>query len=112
MDQKLIQIIIFLGIISIAGCVQNEPDWVQELIQKEINEPAANPPASLSRCIYKGDIVYYIPPRCCDIPSTLYSEEGDVICSPDGGFTGFGDGKCADFFDEKKDCEVIWKDTR
>jgi hypothetical protein len=90
------------------------PEWINRLIEKEKAGEAANPPASLSRCKYKGQTVYYRPPRCCDISSSLYDENGNIICSPDGGFTGRGDGKCPDFFYEyeKRECEVIWTDTR
>jgi hypothetical protein len=90
------------------------PDWINRLIEKEKAEDVANPPAFLSKCKYKGQIVYYLPPRCCDIPGVLYDENGNIICSPDGGLTGRGDGKCADFAHgyEKSECEVIWRDTR
>jgi len=85
----------------------NNPSWVNELLKKETNDS----PASLIKCFYKDNIVYYVSPRCCDIPSTLYDEEGNVICSPDGGFSGKGDEKCTDFFDTRKDCVTIWEDT-
>lgn len=86
--------------------------WIEELIKKEESAPAANPPASLTRCSYKNQVVYYLPPRCCDVPSTLYDEEGKIICHPDGGFTGKGDGKCPDYSNQKSNCTVIWRDTR
>jgi len=88
------------------------PDWIKELITSEESGPVANPPASLTLCEYKNQIVYYLPPRCCDIPSVLYSENGNVICAPDGGITGKGDGRCPDFFEARENCEVIWKDAR
>lgn len=90
------------------------PNWVKKLIEKEEAGRVANSPASLSKCKYKGQIVYYLPPRCCDIPSVLYDENGNFICSPDGGMTGGGDEKCVDFFYEyeRRECVVIWKDTR
>jgi hypothetical protein len=90
------------------------PDWVTKLIEKEKTGAVANPPASLSRCKYKGGAVYYLPPRCCDIPGVLYDENGIVICNPSGGLTGRGDGRCPDFFQEyeKRDCVVIWRDSR
>ncbi len=99
--------LIFPKIIS-----ENEPKWVKNLITNEIDGPVANPPASLSKCVYKNEIVYYLPPRCCDIFSVLYDKQGEVICAPDGGITGDGDGRCSDFFEERKNCEVIWKDSR
>jgi hypothetical protein len=88
------------------------PSWINEVIAKEESEPVANPPASLSGCMYKNQTVYYLPPRCCDISSVLFNENGEVICAPDGGFTGGGDGRCPDFFEERKDCEIIWEDSR
>lgn len=88
------------------------PQWVQALIQKYESMPVANPALSISRCEYRGEIVYYVPPQCCDIPSTLFNEEGKRICAPDGGESGDGDGTCTDFFVERKNCEVLWKDPR
>jgi hypothetical protein len=48
------------------------------------------------RTKYKGKVAYYVPPRCCDIPSELYDENGRLICYPHGGFVG-GDGRCPSF---------------
>lgn len=89
-----------------------EPCWLVGKIAREEMGTPANPPASISKCMYRNQIVYYEPPRCCDIPSKLWDESGAKICSPDGGLTGLGDRKCSDFFDEKKECVVIWKDSR
>ncbi len=43
----------------------------------------------------------------CDQFNTLYSEKGQYICATDGGITVNGDGKCADFFEIRKNCERI-----
>jgi len=91
---------------------EKQPVWIENFIENEVAGPVANPPALLTRCIYKDQEVYYLPPRCCDIPSTLFDSQGEEICSPDGGFTGRGDGKCPDFFEVRKDCLVIWQDNR
>lgn len=88
------------------------PAWAKDLINQEESGPVANPPASLVKCLYKDQEVYYLPPRCCDIPGTLFDSQGGKICSPDGGFTGKGDGQCPDFFELRKDCLVIWQDNR
>lgn len=88
------------------------PSWVKDLIAGQEKEAVANPPAELSKCIYKDKIVYYLPPRCCDISSVLYDENGNYLCSPDGGITAGGDGKCGDFYEERKNCEVVWTDHR
>jgi hypothetical protein len=88
------------------------PEWLTALIAKLDSEPVANPPASITRFDYRGQPVYYLPPRCCDVPSTLYDATGAVICSPDGGFSGRGDGRCADFFTERTNERSVWRDTR
>jgi hypothetical protein len=90
---------------------QENPSWINELIKKEAANEVANPPASLIKCFYKDKLVYYFPASCCDIPSIVYDEKGNVLCSPDGGITGRGDGKCSDFFELKKDCIIIWENN-
>ncbi len=116
---KYIPLIAIVSTLFLSACVQQEnnkegatPVWIKDLIIGEESEPVANPPASLTQCRYKEQVVYYLPPRCCDIPSILYDENGNVICVPDGGLIGMGDGRCPDFFDERTACEVIWKDSR
>lgn len=90
----------------------DEKGWLEELIIKFQNEPIGNPPQSIWQYEYKGEIVYYIPPQCCDQYSTLYNSEGEIICAPDGGLTGGGDGHCPDFFNERKNERLIWQDPR
>ncbi|MFQ5872937.1 MAG: hypothetical protein ACE5JL_03945 [Dehalococcoidia bacterium] len=88
------------------------PTWLTGLIRKLENEPVANPPASITQYEYKGQTVYFLPQRCCDIFSNLYDAEGNIIAHPDGGITGQGDGRAPDFFEERTNEEVIWKDPR
>ena len=88
------------------------PEWLIDLIQRLENEPVANPPASVTRYEYKGQPVYFVPQRCCDIFSDLYDADGNLIAHPDGGITGRGDGRASDFFQERKDELVIWRDRR
>ncbi|MBL7873139.1 MAG: hypothetical protein JNM78_16090 [Cyclobacteriaceae bacterium] len=76
------------------------------------NEEVRNPPASIWQYSYQGKTVYYIPQFCCDFPSVLLNPDCSVVCSPDGGITGNGDGKCADFFSSRKNEVLIWKDNR
>jgi hypothetical protein len=88
------------------------PDWLVALVAELERDPVANPPALIAQYQYKGDTVYYLPPRCCDVPSALYNSTGTILCGPDGGLTGRGDGRCADFFTERKDGKIIWRDKR
>ncbi len=88
------------------------PPWLAALIGQYAKAPAANPPLIVARYTYGGQVVYYVPPRCCDIWSDLYDARGAVLCHPDGGFSGQGDGHCADFFAKRADERIIWRDPR
>ncbi len=87
-------------------------DWLQKRIEQKEAEKVANPPSRIEKYIYKGKTVYYFPPECCDQYSQLLDENGNKICSPDGGMAGDGDGKCRDFFELRTDREVVWADSR
>lgn len=85
------------------------PPFVEKLIAHYRSAPLRGSPDSVWRYIYKGEPVYYVAPLwCCDIPSVLYDATGRLICRPDGGFTGIGDGKCLDFLKERSHGEVLW----
>jgi hypothetical protein len=86
------------------------PACVQTLITTAASQPVGNPPHSIYRCMYRGATVYYLPPQCCDQFSSLISSDCELICSPDGGFTGGGDGRCTDF--TRASCTLLWQDDR
>jgi hypothetical protein len=88
------------------------PDGLRVMIANLEREPVANPPLWVAQYDYKGQVVYYIPPRCCDIMGALVTSDGKTICSPDGGMTGRGDGRCPDFFVERRNEKIIWRDPR
>ena len=88
------------------------PAWLTGLIQELESQPVANPPAYIARYDYKSQVVYYLPARCCDIPSNLYDAVGIIVCHPDGGFSGTGDERCADFVAQRKNETIIWRDPR
>lgn len=117
-----------LLVLALAGCktgestetdppIEQQPvagadEWLNNLIQQLRQEKAANPPAKIYRYTYQDKVVYYLSGRCCDVPGKLYDIDGNVICEPDGGITGRGDGRCTDFFDERTDEVLIWEDKR
>jgi len=107
---------IIIAAALIAGCSQptrpKNPKWIDQLIEQFKSDPVGNPPQSVWRYEYKGQIVYYVPPQCCDQFSTLYNSGGVVICAPDGGISGTGDGHCPDFFTLRTNEKLIWKDSR
>ncbi len=88
------------------------PAWLTALIRQSEEQPVANPPAFIARYEYQGQTVYFLPQRCCDIMGVLYRPDGSVACHPDGGFSGAGDGRCADFFRERRNEQIIWRDAR
>ena len=61
--------------------LKDVPNCIEDKIE-EIKEQAVwNPPAKIYQYQYKGLTVYYIPPRCCDIMSTLYDEDYKLLTS-------------------------------
>jgi hypothetical protein len=91
---------------------EKNPPWVTALIAKYATEPVGNPPQSIWRYEFKGQTVYYIPPQCCDQMGTLYDANGTILCYPDGGLAGKGDGRCPDFSTLRTNEKLIWQDTR
>ena len=96
---------LILVIVLAASCKEPIPVFVQELITADPVVDAHE----IWKYRFDGETVYYIPPRPYDIPSMLFNSEGNVICSPDGGLTGGGDGKCPTFFDKRRGGTLIWK---
>jgi hypothetical protein len=86
------------------------PPWLTELVRQSEEQPVANPPAFIARYDYQGQTMYFLPQRCCDIMGVLYRADGSIACHPDGGLTGTGDGKCADFFVNRRNERIIWRD--
>lgn len=106
--------------LMMAGCDEGSPTspdrpipgWVMELIVDIQSEPVTDPPSSIWRYRYRGETVYFRPLRCCDVRSDLWDDRGLLLCHPDGGITGNGDGRCPDFFAQRSREELIWRDPR
>jgi hypothetical protein len=94
------------------GTPMYRPVWLNDLIVNFEGEPLANPPVVIKEYVYKGDTVYYVPARCCDIYSDLYDAEGNLIAHPDGGITGNGDGRASDFLEAAQYVRTVWQDPR
>jgi uncharacterized protein DUF6970 len=88
------------------------PAAAATLIRQLESQPKANPPAYVASYEYQGEVVYYVPPRCCDIFGDLYDAAGQLICHPDGGLAGHGDGRCPDFPGQRRNETIIWRDRR
>ena len=99
------------------GCTKKDdlpkiPDCIAQKIENIKKEDARNPPAIVYQYTFQKKTVYFFPQYCCDIPSELYDQNCTLICLPDGGITGEGDGKCPSFFQERTEEIVVWKDER
>ncbi len=108
----LLPLVAFSAALSVA-CAQpvgQVPAWLRLKIAQYEQLPVSTPPRSIARVEYQGRTVYYVAPICCDIPSELYSEEGTLLCFPDGGLAG-GDGRCPSL-GTPIDAPLVWRDKR
>jgi hypothetical protein len=114
MKSLLFTLVIF-GVIAAHKCTK-EKESIPSCIQQKINEikkqPRWNPPAEVYEYRYQGKKVYYVTSDCCDNFNTVYDENCNYLCAPDGGITGKGDRKCADFTEKAERVKLIWKDDR
>ncbi|MFN8310063.1 MAG: hypothetical protein U0T73_08875 [Chitinophagales bacterium] len=106
--------VLVMQLTVLANCKKDQsvPDCIQKKIEAMKNEPVRNPPGSVWRYSYKGRTVYYIPAQCCDQYSELYDDQCNLLCHPDGGFTGKGDGTCTDFATAATGKTEVWTDPR
>lgn len=88
----------------VPACIENK---ITEILTNEV----ANPPTQVWKWEVDGKTYYYITSDCCDQYNLLYSENCEVVCAPDGGLTGQGDGKCPDFKGEIIK-SLVWEDSR
>jgi hypothetical protein len=82
-------------------CIKNKIDSFK---LKEAHEK----PQRVVEYMYKGKKVYYVVMPCCDFFNEVYDDKCKLLGSPDGGFTGKGDGKLPDFFTEVTNEKLIW----
>ncbi len=105
-----------VGIITLLSCEKSDlniqaPTCIKNKIETIIDNEVSNPPIQVWKWEVDGAIYYYITSDCCDQFNYLYNEQCEIICAPDGGFSGFGDGNCPDFNSEIIKT-LIWKDQR
>lgn len=85
------------------------PACLQEMISKSTKEEPPTTPLRIDAYTYKDKTVYYVAADCCDFFNMVYDDSCNMICAPDGGITGKGDGQCADFFEEAKLIKTVWE---
>ncbi|AOW19972.1 DUF6970 domain-containing protein [Urechidicola croceus] len=113
---KIKFVLILITITLFQNCNENDepinPPCIENIIISIQEQDVWNPPAKIYSYRYDNQFVFFIPQRCCDIPSQLLDENCNFICSPDGGIIGSGDGECPDFFDNRTDEYLLWEDDR
>lgn len=90
----------------------SRPRWLQARIAEVLAERKRNPITRVLRYDYGGQTVYYISAPCCDQYSQVFDTQGKLVCQPDGGITGKGDGQCSDFEKNKTNEKLVWQDPR
>ncbi|MET0394854.1 MAG: hypothetical protein ABW019_17045 [Chitinophagaceae bacterium] len=88
------------------------PACIERKIEQIKAEPKWNPAGEVNEYQYDGRRVFLFSANCCDQYHVLYDENCTVVCSPFGGFSGRGDGKCPDFNQKAKHVRLVWRDDR
>lgn len=86
---------------AVPTCIKSKIDSFK---LKETHEK----PQRVIEYVYKGKKVYYVVMPCCDFYNEVYDAKCKFLGAPDGGFTGKGDGKIPDFFQEAKSEKLVW----
>lgn len=113
---KILIGLIFLIIFTITSCEKDDlgidvPKCIESKIKEIKKESVQNPPAQVWEWKVNGKTYYYITSGCCDQYNFLYDEKCNIVCAPDGGISGGGDGKCPESMKQANQI-LIWEDDR
>lgn len=103
----VIGLVLFTGLGCLKPQLKNVPDCIEKKIARLRSQGDA--PLSVSEYLYNGKKVYLFSMDCCDRYNELYDADCQYICSPSGGFSGGGDGKCVNFNQEAEFLRELWK---
>lgn len=85
------------------------PKWVSIIVSLTKNSKPTQPSTKIKRCNFNSKINYLHTNNTNNMVSTLYSEEGEVICHPSRDFSN----SCPNYLNNKKNkCTTIWEDKR
>ena len=94
---KSFVVVILLGLFTFLNSCTNK-DGSMSSIDSKIESQKVQCLISVYSYSYKGEKVYlFNNGDCPDFGYFLYDSEGNLVCSPSGGLSGLGDGKCPDF---------------
>jgi hypothetical protein len=107
-----IQIIsLALMAILITNCDRSDNyHGVPACVEKELTKKdSIRKPAEVWRWDVDDKTYYYFRSECCDQYNYLFNDNCEMVCAPDGGFSGKGDGTCPQF-EGQIEKTLIWKD--
>jgi len=112
---KLI-LVSFFSITVLTVCPSDDtseeiPVCIETKINEILTKEATNPPTQIWKWKVDTKTYYYITSDCCDQFNYLYTNNCELVCAPDGGFTGNGDGTCPTFSGKIVKI-LIWEDKR
>jgi len=104
-----------LGMLVLTACPSTEDPviystCVQDIIDSLALESTFSPSARVEEWKVGNETYIYSTSDCCDHFNFLLNLECEVICAPDGGFSGMGDGNCPNLEGVEK--MLIWEDPR
>ena len=100
-----------LGLSLLMGTCEkiDVPKGTPKCLKKKIRQENDKCLDKVFEYTYQGEVVYlFVPANCPDALYNLYNENCDLICSPSGGISGNGDGKCADFYQQATNEKLIY----
>lgn len=109
--------LLILFLLVAFSCVKDKtqnaglPTCIQAKIEIIKGFPVENPPKEVWKWYVDGNTYYYFSAACCDQYSELYDSSCNLVCHPDGGITGTGDGNCPSFSGQITKT-LVWKDPR
>jgi hypothetical protein len=87
------------------------PNCIERKIRQFKKDAVDNPPKQVWEWKVNGTTYYYITGHGADCLHYLYDDNCKVVCAPDGGTFGTGDGKCPKFYPPMVKT-LIWEDER
>lgn len=108
-----IALLLLGGLSACAQQAQSEspmgpPSWLHNIMIEDSKKPFNNATQAIWKISHQGKIAYFIVSPCCDQYNPLLDENGKQLCSPSGGITGHGDGRCPKPADAGTKPILIW----
>ena len=88
------------------------PSWLIKRIKTFESGPANHAPYGIWQITHNGRPAYYFRSPCCDQYNPLIDDTGVVMCNPDGGKSGKGDGRCSNPADPNTKVRLVWVHPR